>query len=62
MIKVRDKETCIQAIKSIGTELIERAEDIGNDLKQVSSITIYANIKHDEIPNFDITKNYDVRC
>ena len=51
-------DTYINAIKSIGQSLINRAEDICNDLNKVSSITIYANINPTEIINFDITKNY----
>lgn len=58
MINVESKETCIQAIKSIGQELIKRAEDISNDIERVQSISIYANITPLEIVNFDITKNY----
>lgn len=58
MIEVHNKETCIQAIKSIGKELINRAEDVANDIEDVASITIYANITPLEIVNFDVTKNY----
>lgn len=58
MVMVKDKETCIQAIKNIGQDLIDRAEDITNDIEGVQSISIYANITPLEIVNFDITKNY----
>ena len=47
-----------EAIIAIGQTLIERAEDITNDLNMVKSITIYANIQVNEAINFDITKNY----
>lgn len=58
MIKIKDKESCITAIKLIGKDLIDRAEDICDDLTRVSSITIQANINPLEIVNYDITKNY----
>lgn len=58
MIEVRNKETCIQAIKSIGQDLIDKAEEISNDIEGVASITIYANITPLETVNFDVTKNY----
>lgn len=57
---ITSKENCIEAIKSIGQNLIDRAEDICNDLHRVSNITIYANITPSEIVNFDVTKNYIV--
>lgn len=56
---IRSKEDCINAIKSIGQSLINRADDICNDLNRVSSITIYALMTPSEVVNFDITKNYD---
>lgn len=52
------KEDVNKAIKAIGQELIERADDITNDLNMVHDITIYANITPTEVTNFDITKNY----
>jgi hypothetical protein len=58
MIEIKDKESCITAIKLIGKDLIDRAEDICNDLIRVSSITIQADIKPLEIVNYDIKKNY----
>lgn len=57
---MKGNETYINVIKSIGQSLINRAEDICNDLDKVSSITIYANVEPTEITNFDITKNYCV--
>lgn len=47
-----------EAIIAIGQSLIERAEDITSDLKNVHSITIYANIVAGEVVTFDVTKNY----
>lgn len=48
-------------VKSIGQNLIDRAEDISRDIDKVRTITIYANITPEEILNFDITKNYTVK-
>lgn len=56
---IHSKEDSINAIKAIGQGLINRADDICNDLNRVRSITIYAHITPEEIVNFDITKNYD---
>ena len=56
LIKVRNRETCIQAIKSIGQDLINKAEDITNDID-----SIYANINPLEVVSFDVTKNYVVK-
>lgn len=61
LIKVRNRETCIQAIKSIGQDLINKAEDITNDIDRVQSISIYANINPLEVVSFDVTKNYVVK-
>lgn len=58
-MNVRNKESCVEAIKAIGQSIINRADDICNDLNRVSSITIHAHITPLEIVNFDITKNYD---
>lgn len=58
MIKIENEESCITAIKAIGKDLIDRAEDICNDLTRVSSITIQADIRPLEIVNYDIKKNY----
>ena len=56
---IRSKEDCINGIKAIGQSLINRADDICNDLNLVRSITIYAHMTPSEVVNFDITKNYD---
>ena len=55
---VPKKDTIKECIISIGQELIERAEDITNDVEGVTSITINAKLNPTEIVNFDITKNY----
>lgn len=47
-----------KCIKSIGQDLINRADDISNDIKDVSSITIYSKIVGGDIINYDVTKNY----
>lgn len=52
------KENVKKSIIAIGQELIERADDITNDLKLVANIEIYAKLTPDEITNFDIKKNY----
>ena len=58
VIKVQGKENAIKSIKAIGQNLIERAEEICNDLDNVRNITIYANLTPGEICSFDVTKNY----
>lgn len=47
-----------ECIKSIGEDLIARADDIARDLRNVTSININSKISYDEIINYDITKNY----
>lgn len=58
MIEIIGKEKTKKAIIAIGEEIINRADDITKDLKDVQSITIYATLNAGEIANFDITKNY----
>ncbi len=55
------KENVKKSIIAIGQELIERADDITNDLKFVANIEINAKLTVDEITNFDIKKNYIAR-
>lgn len=55
---VQGERTAKQGIIAIGQSLIDRAEDITKDLKDVTSITIYARLNPSEIVNFDVTKNY----
>ena len=52
------KENVRLAIKSIGYDLINRADDIVNDLKFANQIKIEALITGDEIVNYDVKKNY----
>ncbi len=47
-----------KCIKAIGQDLINRADDISTDVKDVSSITIYSKIVGGDIINYDVTKNY----
>ena len=58
VVEVKGEKTAKDGIIAIGQELIKRAEDITKDLKDVSSITIYAQLNPGEVVNFDITKNY----
>lgn len=53
-----EKENVRNAIKSIGQDLIRRADDIVNDLRFVSSIEIKALLNLEEIVNYDVKKNY----
>lgn len=55
------KENVKKSIIAIGQELIERANDITNDLEFVQSIEINAKLTVEEITNFDVKKNYIAR-
>lgn len=57
---INGKESCKKALETIGKDLIERAEEITNDLEKVRSITINAELNPCEIVNYDVTKNYYV--
>ena len=57
-IIIKNEETAKNGIIAIGQSLIEKAEEITRDLDRVTSITIFAQLNHGEIINFDITKNY----
>lgn len=52
------KDGVKNGIVAIGQSLIKKSDEVSNDLKNVESITIHAEIKAEEIVNFDITKNY----
>ena len=54
-----DGENLKKCIVAIGQSLIERADEISKDTKNVASVTIYANLCPGEIANFEITKNYN---
>lgn len=58
MIEINGTKTCEEAIKAIGQDLINRANEICKDLRKVSSITIYANLLPTEIVEYDVTKRY----
>lgn len=45
------KEEMKKALISIGQEIIDRAEDVSNDLKLVRSITIFSQIEPSEVPS-----------
>lgn len=55
------KENVKKSIIAIGQELIERANDITNDLEFVQSIEINAKLTVEAVTNFDIKKNYIAR-
>ena len=54
------KETVKDALISIGQDLINRADKITDDLENVISITINAEIVSGEIVNYNVNKNYGV--
>ena len=51
-------ENCI---KAIGQSLINKAEDIARDTKDVIEITINARLTADEIISFNVEKTYIAR-
>lgn len=57
-IRIMGKENVEKGIKAIAQNLLEKVDDITNDLDQVQSITIHALLGPGDICNFDITKNY----
>lgn len=56
--KITVNSEVAKCIKAIGQDLINKADDISNDLENVSSITIYSKIIGGDIINYDVTKNY----
>lgn len=54
------KEEIKKALISIGQEIIDRAEDVSNDLKLVRSITVFSQIEPSEAPTVRIEKEYIV--
>lgn len=61
-MKITINSEVAKCIKSIGQDLINRADDISNDLENVTSITIYSKIVGDKIINYDVTKNYHTKA
>lgn len=59
-IKMSRKNDITKYIKRIGQDLIDRADDITRDIKNVRSITIHSDITPDTILNYSIDKNYMV--
>lgn len=57
-MKITINSEVAKCIKSIGQNLINRADDISKDLENVTSITIYSKIVGGKIINYDVTKNY----
>lgn len=51
-------ERVASCIKTIGQDLINRADDISRDINLVGSITIVGKIEAGEITNYDVVKNY----
>lgn len=58
MIKEPIKENIVEIIKDIGKTIIDRAEETGENVDGVRSITIYATINPGEFSTVDITKQY----
>ena len=57
-IEQTPNEKVADCIKSIGQDLINRADDISRDINLVGSITIIGKIEAGEIINYDVVKNY----
>ena len=57
-ITVLGLENCNKALKAIGQNIIDRSDDITNDLEKVSKIIIHAELNPAEITSFSITKEY----
>ncbi|MCI8273535.1 MAG: hypothetical protein HFJ55_05585 [Clostridia bacterium] len=58
MVKEPIKENIIEKIKDIGKTIIDRAEETGENVDGVKSISIYATINPGEFSTVDITKQY----
>ena len=59
-IEMSRKNDIKKYIKRIGQDLIDKADDITRDIKNVRSITIHSDITPDTILNYSIDKNYMV--
>lgn len=49
-----------EKIKTIGQEIIDRADKIAQDLEGVMSITIHGKIERDSVTTLEITKEFRV--
>ena len=47
-----------KSIKAVGQDLIDRAKDISNDIKNVNQITILVELNPCEIVTFNVNKEY----
>lgn len=52
------KNGVANCIKAVGQSLIERADDISRDIKDVHEIDIQAKIVVDEVQKFEVNKVY----
>ena len=57
-IKICGKESVVKGIKAIGQSLYENADNICEDLENVKSISIFADIVQGELAGYQVTKNY----
>ena len=60
-IVVPNKDNIRETIKAIGQAIIDKADDVANDVKDVRTITLYSIIESDSATTIDITKSYYVR-
>ena len=49
-----------EKIKTIGQEIIDRADKIAQDLNGIMSITIHSKIEKDSVTTLEITKEFRV--
>lgn len=58
MVKAPIEKNIVEIIKDIGKTIIDKAEETGENVDGVRSITIYATINPGEFSTVDITKQY----
>ncbi len=58
-ILINPQENIVEAIKVIGQTIIDRAEETGRDIEDVSKITIHSEINPSEVTQVEITKSYN---
>ena len=56
----KDCKETEEKIKTIGQEIIDRADKIAQDLEGVMSITIHSKIEKDSVTTLEITKEFRV--